>query len=63
MDTSVERRALGEIQNTGEGTTAAQGSWQPAESSQSLLGEQAQSAPGGRSQRRERHNRMERDRR
>lgn len=63
MDTSVERRALGEIQNVGEGATTAQGSWQSAESSQSHLGEQSQSAPGGRSQRRERHNRMERDRR
>ncbi|XP_006769601.1 PREDICTED: transcription factor-like 5 protein isoform X1 [Myotis davidii] len=63
LDTSVERRALGEIQNVGEGATTAQGSWQSAESSQSHLGEQSQSAPGGRSQRRERHNRMERDRR
>ncbi|KAM5218712.1 transcription factor-like 5 protein isoform 3-T3 [Hipposideros larvatus] len=64
LDTSVERRALGEIQNVGEGTAAAQGTWQSAESAQSHLGEQAQSGPpGGRSQRRERHNRMERDRR
>ncbi|XP_039720708.1 transcription factor-like 5 protein isoform X3 [Pteropus medius] len=64
LDTSVERRALGEIQNVGEGAPAAQGAWQSAESSQSHLGEQAQSGPpGGRSQRRERHNRMERDRR
>ncbi|XP_014388270.1 PREDICTED: transcription factor-like 5 protein isoform X2 [Myotis brandtii] len=63
LDTSVERRALGEIQNVGEGATTAPGSWQSAESSQSHLGEQSQSAPGGRSQRRERHNRMERDRR
>ncbi|XP_059561068.1 transcription factor-like 5 protein isoform X4 [Myotis daubentonii] len=63
LDASVERRALGEIQNVGEGATTAQGSWQSAESSQSHLGEQSQSAPGGRSQRRERHNRMERDRR
>uniref|UniRef100_A0A8C0W3E8 Uncharacterized protein n=1 Tax=Castor canadensis TaxID=51338 RepID=A0A8C0W3E8_CASCN len=51
LDTSVERRALGEIQNVGEGST-------------SNLGEQTQSgSQGGRSQRRERHNRMERDRR
>lgn len=64
MDTNVERRALGEIQNVGEGSTAAQGAWQSAESSQATLGEQTQSGPqGGRSQRRERHNRMERDRR
>ncbi|KAM5246537.1 transcription factor-like 5 protein isoform 2-T2 [Ctenodactylus gundi] len=64
LDTSIERRALGEIQNVGEGSTAAQGAWQSSESSQSNLGEQTQSGPqGGRSQRRERHNRMERDRR
>ncbi|ERE70675.1 transcription factor-like 5 protein [Cricetulus griseus] len=64
LDTSVERRALGEIQNVGEGSTASQGTWQSSESSQSNLGEQTQSGPqGGRSQRRERHNRMERDRR
>uniref|UniRef100_A0A8B9YAD0 Transcription factor like 5 n=1 Tax=Bos mutus grunniens TaxID=30521 RepID=A0A8B9YAD0_BOSMU len=64
LDTNVERRALGEIQNVGEGSTAAQGAWQSAESSQATLGEQTQSGPqGGRSQRRERHNRMERDRR
>ncbi|XP_062932749.1 transcription factor-like 5 protein isoform X2 [Cynocephalus volans] len=64
LDTSVERRALGEIQNVSEASTAAQGTWQAAESSQANLGEQTQSVPqGGRSQRRERHNRMERDRR
>uniref|UniRef100_A0A8C0PEP0 Transcription factor like 5 n=2 Tax=Canis lupus TaxID=9612 RepID=A0A8C0PEP0_CANLF len=64
LDTNVERRALGEIQNVGEGSTATQGAWPPAESSQANLGEQTQSGPqGGRSQRRERHNRMERDRR
>ncbi|XP_045299970.1 transcription factor-like 5 protein isoform X6 [Leopardus geoffroyi] len=64
LDTNVERRALGEIQNVGEASTAAQGAWPPAESSQADLGEQSQSGPqGGRSQRRERHNRMERDRR
>uniref|UniRef100_A0A8D1KES5 Transcription factor like 5 n=1 Tax=Sus scrofa TaxID=9823 RepID=A0A8D1KES5_PIG len=63
LDASGERRALGEIQNVGEGPAAAQGPWQP-ESSQSSLGEQPQGGPqGGRSQRRERHNRMERDRR
>ncbi|KAM6163443.1 transcription factor-like 5 protein isoform 2-T2 [Rhynchocyon petersi] len=64
LDTNVERRALGEIQNVGEGCTAAQGTWQSAESAQPNPGEQSQSGPqGGRSQRRERHNRMERDRR
>ncbi|XP_058535823.1 transcription factor-like 5 protein isoform X2 [Ochotona princeps] len=64
LDTNMERRALGEIQNVGEGAPAAQGVWQASESSQSTLGEQAPSGPpGGRSQRRERHNRMERDRR
>ncbi|XP_051685392.1 transcription factor-like 5 protein isoform X2 [Oryctolagus cuniculus] len=63
LDASTERRALGEIQNVGEGPAAAQ-AWQSSESSQCPLGEQAQSGPqGGRSQRRERHNRMERDRR
>ena len=64
MDTSMERRALGELQNVGEAPTAAQGAWQSVEASQVALGEQTQSGPqGGRSQRRERHNRMERDRR
>nr|XP_045012078.1 transcription factor-like 5 protein isoform X3 [Jaculus jaculus] len=64
LDSSVERRALGEIQNVGEGSTPSQAAWQSSESSQSNLGEQTQSGPqGGRSQRRERHNRMERDRR
>ncbi|XP_066240454.1 transcription factor-like 5 protein isoform X2 [Saccopteryx leptura] len=63
LDTSVERRALGEIQNVGDGATAPQGSWPSVESAPPHLGEQPQSAPGGRSQRRERHNRMERDRR
>ncbi|XP_006896938.1 PREDICTED: transcription factor-like 5 protein [Elephantulus edwardii] len=64
LDTNVERRTLGEIQNVGEASTAAQGTWRSAEASQSSLGEQGQSGPpGGRSQRRERHNRMERDRR
>lgn len=63
-DTDVQRRALGEIQNVGEGSAATQDAWQSVESSQASLGEQAQSGPpGGRSQRRERHNRMERDRR
>lgn len=63
-DMDVQRRALGEIQNVGEGSAATQDAWQSVESSQASLGEQAQSGPpGGRSQRRERHNRMERDRR
>ncbi|XP_068928667.1 transcription factor-like 5 protein isoform X3 [Petaurus breviceps papuanus] len=66
LDTNVERRALGEIQNVGESqsTTTSQGAWQSTESTQSSLGDQTQSGQqGGRSQRRERHNRMERDRR
>ncbi|XP_044772290.1 transcription factor-like 5 protein [Neomonachus schauinslandi] len=64
LATNVERRALGEIQNVGEGSTSPQGAWPPAESSQANLGEQTQSGPrGGRSHRRERHNRMERERR
>ncbi|XP_057552674.1 transcription factor-like 5 protein [Hippopotamus amphibius kiboko] len=64
LDTHIERRALGEIQNVGEASTAAQGAWPSAEPSQATLGEQTQSGPqGGRSQRRERHNHMERDRR
>ncbi|VCW69851.1 unnamed protein product, partial [Gulo gulo] len=63
-DAGATRRALGEIQNVGEGSASTQGAWPPAESSQANLGEQTQSGPqGGRSQRRERHNRMERDRR
>ncbi|KAM9093598.1 transcription factor-like 5 protein [Megaptera novaeangliae] len=64
LDTNIERKALGELQNLGEGSTAAQGAWQSVESSQATLGEQTQSGPqGDKSQRRERHNRMERDRR
>ncbi|XP_054995180.1 transcription factor-like 5 protein [Sorex araneus] len=64
LDANVERRALGEIQNVGEGPSATQGAWQSAESAQGTLGEASHSGPqGGRSQRRERHNRMERDRR
>ncbi|XP_029077315.1 transcription factor-like 5 protein isoform X1 [Monodon monoceros] len=64
LDTNLERRALGELQNVGEGATAVQGAWQSVESSQASFGEQTQSGPQrGRSQRRERHNRMERDRR
>ncbi|XP_008067769.2 transcription factor-like 5 protein [Carlito syrichta] len=64
LDTNVERRALGEIQNVGEGSATTQGAWPSSEPSQPALGEQPQSGPqGGRSQRRERHNRMERDRR
>ncbi|XP_057574498.1 transcription factor-like 5 protein [Hippopotamus amphibius kiboko] len=64
LDTHIERRALGEIQNVGEASTAAQGAWPSAELSQATLGEQMQSGPqGGRSQPRERHNHMERDRR
>ncbi|XP_059935324.1 transcription factor-like 5 protein isoform X2 [Mesoplodon densirostris] len=64
LDTNLERRTLGELQNVGGGSTAAQGAWPSVESPQAALGEQRQSGPPrGKSQRRERHNRMERDRR
>ncbi|XP_038606561.1 transcription factor-like 5 protein isoform X2 [Tachyglossus aculeatus] len=66
LDTSVERRALGEIQNVGENqsNTTPQAVWQSSEATQSSVEDQSQSGLlGGRSQRRERHNRMERDRR
>ncbi|XP_028926414.1 transcription factor-like 5 protein isoform X2 [Ornithorhynchus anatinus] len=66
LDTSVERRALGEIQNVGENqsNTTPQAVWQSSEATQSSVEDQNQSGLlGGRSQRRERHNRMERDRR
>ncbi|XP_058892528.1 transcription factor-like 5 protein isoform X2 [Kogia breviceps] len=64
LDTDIERRALGELQNVGDGSPPARGAWQSVEPSRAPLGEQSQSGPqGGRAQRRERHNRMERDRR
>ncbi|XP_019403782.1 PREDICTED: transcription factor-like 5 protein isoform X2 [Crocodylus porosus] len=63
LDTNADRKPLGEIQNMcdSQNTTSAQGSWQAAQSNSSV---QAQNGTqGGISQRRERHNRMERDRR
>ncbi|XP_019365681.1 PREDICTED: transcription factor-like 5 protein isoform X2 [Gavialis gangeticus] len=63
LDTNADRKPLGEIQNMcdSQNTTSAQGSWQAAQSNSSV---QAQNGmQGGISQRRERHNRMERDRR
>ncbi|NXS62069.1 TCFL5 protein, partial [Brachypteracias leptosomus] len=64
LDPSTERKPLGEIQNMhggSQGTAPAQGAWQAAQA-QPIL--QVQSAPkDGISQRRERHNRLERDRR
>ncbi|XP_075427554.1 transcription factor-like 5 protein isoform X1 [Ascaphus truei] len=62
LDTSVERRALSNIQNVGDaqnqGAAAAWPSSQPHVSDPSQGGQQ-----GGSSQRREKHNRMERERR
>ncbi|KAM9527960.1 transcription factor-like 5 protein [Guaruba guarouba] len=64
LDPHIDRKPLSEIQNTRDGSqsaTAAQGPWQAAQSSSSL---QMQSGiQDGIAQRRERHNRMERDRR
>ncbi|XP_065547621.1 transcription factor-like 5 protein isoform X2 [Lathamus discolor] len=64
LDPNIDRKPLSEIQNTRDGSqsaTAAQGPWQAAQSSSSL---QMQSGiQDGIAQRRERHNRMERDRR
>ncbi|KFW10513.1 Transcription factor-like 5 protein, partial [Eurypyga helias] len=61
MDTSIDRKPLGEIQNLPDdsrSSASAQGAWQPRS------GLQGQSdLQDGVSQRRERHNRMERDRR
>ncbi|XP_010126353.1 PREDICTED: transcription factor-like 5 protein [Chlamydotis macqueenii] len=64
LDTNVARKPLGEIQNVrgdSQSIASAQGPWQSA---QSNAGMQARSgALDGIAQRRERHNRMERDRR
>uniref|UniRef100_A0A8C6JA06 Uncharacterized protein n=1 Tax=Melopsittacus undulatus TaxID=13146 RepID=A0A8C6JA06_MELUD len=64
LEPKIDRKPLSEIQNTRDGSqiaTAAQGPWQAAQSSSSL---QMQSGiQDGIAQRRERHNRMERDRR
>ncbi|XP_075624729.1 transcription factor-like 5 protein [Balearica regulorum gibbericeps] len=61
LDTNIDRKPLSEIQNMREdsqSTASAQGPWQAAQSNSSV---QVQS--DGIAQRRERHNRMERDRR
>uniref|UniRef100_K7FC01 Transcription factor like 5 n=1 Tax=Pelodiscus sinensis TaxID=13735 RepID=K7FC01_PELSI len=63
LDANVERKPLSEIQNIcdSQSTASAQGTWQSTQVNSSM---QAQSGiQGGISQRRERHNRMERDRR
>uniref|UniRef100_A0A8D2IYQ2 Transcription factor like 5 n=1 Tax=Varanus komodoensis TaxID=61221 RepID=A0A8D2IYQ2_VARKO len=61
LDANVQRKPLGDIQNVCDNQSAgsAQGSWQAAQPSQSTQN----GVQGGVSQRRERHNRMERDRR
>ncbi|NXE76943.1 TCFL5 protein, partial [Cochlearius cochlearius] len=63
-DTNIDRKPLSEIQNTrdeSQSTASAQGPWQSAQSNSSV---QLQSGTqDGIAQRRERHNRMERDRR
>ncbi|XP_031445837.1 transcription factor-like 5 protein isoform X1 [Phasianus colchicus] len=63
MDANIDRKPLSEIQNMrdSQSTAAAQGPWQSAQSHSSV---QVQSGTQeGVTQRRERHNRMERDRR
>ncbi|XP_074868081.1 transcription factor-like 5 protein [Carettochelys insculpta] len=63
LDANVDRKPLSEIQNIcdDQSTASAQGTWQSTQVNSSM---QAQSGThGGISQRRERHNRMERDRR
>ncbi|XP_025948634.2 transcription factor-like 5 protein isoform X2 [Dromaius novaehollandiae] len=63
LDTNVDRKPLSEIQNMRDtqSTASAQGPWQSAQSNSSV---QVQGGTQeGISQRRERHNRMERDRR
>ncbi|OXB78466.1 UNVERIFIED_CONTAM: hypothetical protein H355_007496 [Colinus virginianus] len=63
LDANVDRRPLSEIQNMrdSQSTASAQGPWQSAQSNSSV---QVQSGTQeGVTQRRERHNRMERDRR
>ncbi|NXJ02141.1 TCFL5 protein, partial [Psophia crepitans] len=64
LDTNIDRKPLSEIQNMRDesrSTASAQGPWQAAQSSSSV---QVQSGTqDGITQRRERHNRMERDRR
>ncbi|NXC48526.1 TCFL5 protein, partial [Penelope pileata] len=63
LDANTDRKPLSEIQNMrdSQSSASAQGPWQSAQSSSSM---QVQSgAQEGTAQRRERHNRMERDRR
>uniref|UniRef100_A0A8C8AXK3 Transcription factor like 5 n=1 Tax=Otus sunia TaxID=257818 RepID=A0A8C8AXK3_9STRI len=61
LDPNTDRKPLGEIQNVRQSGSAAPGPWQPAQPRPST---QAQGgAQDGVTQRRERHNRMERDRR
>ncbi|KAK9404897.1 transcription factor-like 5 protein [Crotalus adamanteus] len=61
LDTNIQRRPLGDIQNVCENQNAvpAQSSWQTVQPSQNTHN----GSQGSISQRRERHNRMERDRR
>ncbi|KFQ24193.1 Transcription factor-like 5 protein, partial [Mesitornis unicolor] len=64
MSPNIDRKPLTEIQNmhdVGQGSASATCSWQPALSSSSL--QVHSGAQDGTAQRRERHNRMERDRR
>lgn len=63
LEANVDRKPLSDIQNMcdSQSTVPAQGSWQSAQSNPSV---QVQSGTQeGVAQRRERHNRMERDRR
>nr|XP_030144278.3 transcription factor-like 5 protein isoform X2 [Taeniopygia guttata] len=64
LDSNMDRKPLGEIRNTrdnNQSTAAAQSPWQSAQPSSSV---QVQSgSQDGSAQRRERHNRLERDRR
>ncbi|XP_060089199.1 transcription factor-like 5 protein [Heteronotia binoei] len=65
LDTSMQRKPLGDIQNVcdsqSQSAGPAQGAWQAAQPSSSASTQNG--SQGGVSQRRERHNRMERDRR
>ncbi|NXV78693.1 TCFL5 protein, partial [Atlantisia rogersi] len=64
LDTNQDRKPLGEIQNVchdSQSTASAQGPWQPAQPNSSV--QVPSGTQNGVNQRRERHNRMERDRR
>nr|XP_056701425.1 transcription factor-like 5 protein [Euleptes europaea] len=63
LDASTVRKPLGDIQNVcdSQSTSLAQGTWQAAQPTSSASVQNG--SQGGVSQRRERHNRMERDRR